>query len=218
MIYLSWAALFEGETDRQYFETLIPRVVEELILIHGTIKSEVPAAPAIPISRGDAKKVARQACAAKEAFQIFFVHADTGGRALEAEMAGRSCEICDEMQRQCAWPLARCVVIAPRKETEAWILADGVAVTSALGYTGLPATAGLPADAIEAEALVDPKAVLSAAVKQIRGRRRPPAVNHVFPAIAQRQSLDALRRSRSFRDFESDLHVALADLRCVTHP
>ena len=32
MTYLSWAAMFEGATDRTYFEVLIPRLMEAVTL------------------------------------------------------------------------------------------------------------------------------------------------------------------------------------------
>lgn len=122
------------------------------------------------------------------------------------------------MRAECEWPPARCIVIAPRKETEAWILADGVAVTSALGYSGLPTSIGLPVTAAAAEQLADPKAALRDAMQIVRGRRRTINVDDLFTAIALRQSLDALRRTNSFTAFEKDLYLALADIGCVPLP
>jgi hypothetical protein len=37
----------------------------------------------------------------------------------------------------------------------------------------------------------------------------------LYPAIAQRQSFNELRRSRSFADFEKRLKVGLADIGCL---
>jgi Domain of unknown function (DUF4276) len=215
MTYLSWAAMFEGSTDRTYFEVLIPRLMEAMTLAHGTRNSTIPLNPVVILPRGASEKVAQVACDQREAFHLVFIHADTGGRNLEAGLARRSCAICNAMTSICDWPAERCIVVAPRKETEAWLLADPQAITSALGYTGLPDTIGLPAHAKAAEALADPKVTLNDAMKQVRGRR---AVNiqQIYPAIAQLQSWDALRRSDSFRKFESDLRVALAHIGCVT--
>ena len=41
------------------------------------------------------------------------------------------------------------------------------------------------------------------------------SVGEVLPAIAQRQSIDALEQSRSFREFEGSLQRALLDLGVV---
>jgi hypothetical protein len=215
MIHLSWASLYEGNTDEAYLDVLIPRLMEEIILRHGIGRSTIPEGPAVLFSRGSVAHVAQQACEARDAFFLCFIHADTGGRNLEAVIEGRSCAYCDEMKALCDLPPVRCIVIAPRKETEAWILADPTTLSSVLGHSGSPHSIGLPADAGAAERLLDPKQVLESAIREVRRGRRLPRVTQVAPVIAQRQSLDALRRSRSFADFEASLRAALVDLGCV---
>jgi hypothetical protein len=215
MTYISWAALYEGGTDQAYFELLIPRVMEEIIMLRRTGHSTIPPAPAVRLRRRAVEKVAQEACTASEAFHIVFIHADTGGRALEADLDERSIRYCEAMRALCNWPPLRCITISPRHETEAWILADPHAVTAALGYLGPPASIGLPGNANEAGRHGDPKAVLEAAVRQVRGRRRSFDVKQIFPAIAQRQSLARLRQARSFAAFEASLQDALADLGCI---
>lgn len=215
MTYVSWAAFYEGATDQAYFELLVPRVMEDIIMRLGTRHSTIPPAPAVRLQRGAIESVAREACSARDAFLLVFVHADTGGRSLEAGLEGRSVRYCEAMNAVCDWPPVRCITISPRHETEAWILADPEAVTAALGYLGSPDSIGLPGDANEAERLGDPKAVLAAAVSKVRGRRRPFDAKQIFPAIAQRQSLDKLRKARSFTAFERSLRAGLADLGCI---
>jgi hypothetical protein len=215
MTYLCWAALYEGATDQAYFELLIPRVMEEIVMRHGTRHSTIPPAPSIRLHRGTIDVVAREACAARDAFHLVFIHADTGGRALEAGLETRSIRYCEAMHEECGYPAVRCITLSPRHETEAWMLADPQAVTGALGYLGSPALIGLPSDASQAERLSDPKAALAAAMSLVRGRRRRADVTQIVPAIAQRQSLNKLRRSRSFSAFEADLLAALADLGSI---
>jgi hypothetical protein len=215
MTYLSWAALYEGASDEAYFEVLIPRVMEDIIVTRGTRHATIPPGPAIRLKRDAVDVVAREACKAKDAFHLVFIHADTGGRGVETALEERSKRYCEAMHAICEWPTVRCITIAPRHETEAWVLADPDAVTAALGYVGVPGSIGLPANAVEAERLVDPKAVLAAAVNQVRRRRRPFSAKQIFPAIAQRQSLARLRVAASFAAFEGGLLAALADLRCV---
>jgi hypothetical protein len=215
MTYVSWAAFYEGTTDEAYFELLIPRVMEDFIMRLGTRHSTIPPAPSVRLQRRGVKKVAEEACKAREAFQLVFIHADTGGRAIEADLEERSVRYCEAMHALCNWPSVRCITISPRHETEAWILADPDAVTAALGYRGSPASIGLPNDASEAERLGDPKAVLAAAVGKVRGRRRSFDAKQIFPAIAQRQSLSNLRKATSFAAFEGSLMAGLADLGCI---
>ncbi len=214
MTYVAWAVCYEGESDAAYYNVLIPRVMEDLV-VAGTKLPTIPADPAVRLRRGSIDQVAAEACAAAEAFFLLFIHADTGGHNVEAGLRHRSASYCEAVQRRCAWPPNRCIVIAPRHETEAWILADPEAVTGSLGYTGTAASIGLPNHAAEVEQLQDPKAILQQAVRQVRGRRRPIDLGRVFPAIAQRQDLARLRQAASFRDFERRVTVALNDLGCL---
>jgi hypothetical protein len=169
----------------------------------------------VTLERKTVEVVAREACAACNAFHIVFIHADTGGRGQEASLEHRSLQYCEAMQKLCCWPPVRYVAISPRHETEAWMLADPIAVTEALGYRGAPHVIGLPADATRAEQLVDPKDVLEAAMTEVRGRRRSPEIRQIIPAIVQRQSFARLRQSRSFTAFEAAVRIALVDLGAI---
>jgi hypothetical protein len=215
MTYLSWAVLYEGDTDAAYLDLLIPRLMDEIVMVHGVRHSTIPTAPAIRLRRAAVDEVAKEACQARDAFYLVFVHADTGGRNQEAGLELRADAYCEAMNALCDWPPVRCITISPRHETEPWILADSRAVTSALGYNGSPDSIGLPLSAVQAERLGDPKAVLSGAVDQVRGRRRHIDVKRIFPAIAQRQSFATLRQTKSFAAFEASLLAALSDLGSI---
>jgi hypothetical protein len=215
MTYVAWAALYEGASDAAYFDVLIPRLMEELV-IAGTRSATIPNLPAIRLKRAGPQEVASEACKNADAFFVVFIHADAGGRGLARGLEQRSTAYCEAMRELCNWPTDRCVVIAPRHETEAWVLADPAAVTEALGYTGTPASVGLPMNAAEAERVADPKAILEQAIVRTRGRRRGAIdVARVFPAIARRQNLTIVRRSESFRVFQDRVRVALNDLGCL---
>lgn len=214
MTYVAWAALYEGESDAAYYNVLIPRLMEDIVL-SGTKLPTIPSMPAIRLKRAGPEEAAKEVCATSDAFFLVFIHADTGGRALTENMTHRSTSYCEEMTKLCEWRMDRCIVIAPSHETEAWILADPLAVTSTLGYAGTAASLSLPANPAAAERLTDPKATLLEAVSQVRGRRRAIDLGQVFPAIAQRQSLAQLRRSKSFERFEQKVRVALYGLGCI---
>lgn len=76
MTYVSWAVLYEGAADRSYFDVLIPRVMEEIVLRRGIRLSTIPSNPAVLLSRDTVEKVAKEACEAKDAFHLCFIHAD----------------------------------------------------------------------------------------------------------------------------------------------
>jgi hypothetical protein len=215
MTYICWGVMYEGDTDAAYFDILIPRVMEDIVIARGVRNSTIPSSSAIRLRRGGVKEVACQACAAREAFHLVFIHADTGGRNLAAGLDERLDAYCRAMKDLCDWPPIRCITVAPSHETEAWVLIDPQAVVSALGYQGSPADIGLPMSAEQVERLTNPKAVLESAVIRVRGRRRPFDAKQIFPAIAQRQSLATLRRAGSYARFEASLLSALADLGCI---
>jgi len=213
-MHLSWAVLYEGDTDAAYFNGLIPRLMEALALAGARLPT-IPTEPAIRLRRAGPAEVAAEACGARDAFWLVFIHADTGGRALARDIAHRSTAYCDAMRELCGWQTDRCIVVTPNHETEAWVLADPEAVTSLLGYSGDPAALGLPANAAAAERLRDPKATLERAVSHVRGRRRTPQLSQIYPAVAQRQRLDTLRASASFRAFEDKVRQAMLGLGCL---
>lgn len=217
MTYLSWAAYYEGSSDKDYFDVLLPRVMEELTRTEGTRPVTIPPTPAMHLGRSgrDVEAVAQEACENEEAFHILFIHADHGGRGLEAGLDSRGAAYCRAMHKLCGREPARCVIVSPRHEMEAWALSDPEAVTEALGYKKPPSNLGLPSNAAEAERLTDPKAVLDAAVRLVQGRRSRRGGTSLLPAIAQRQSISVLRGMQSFKLFESGLRTCLSSLGCL---
>lgn len=215
MTYVSWGVVYEGPTDQAYFDVLIPRLMEELIAEGPLRNSVVPASPAVRLPRGTVEDVARRICKESDAYHLVFIHADTGGRGLELAARALGDAYRQALSVECGWPTERCVVISPRHETEAWLLADPQAVADVLGYRGALGDIGLPADAREAERIVDPKALLRDVSDRIRGRRRPMNSSLMFPAIAQRQDISMLRRSQSFCGYEAQVRGALQSLGCI---
>lgn len=212
-MYLAYALFCEGSSDFDYLEVLIPRLVDELVRVGGVRPVDAPSTPAFRLGQSgrSVDSVAEEACEKKDAVLLVFIHADTGGSGQAATLESRSDAYCRKMREVCGLPPSRCVLIRPRHETEAWALADPTAVLNALGFTGPPERLGLPATAREAERMADPKGQLRAALRQLRGRRRRDEAA-LLPAIAQRQSVEALRGARSFVDFERRLTTALEDL------
>lgn len=214
MRYISWAVLYEGPSDALYLDVLLPRTIRELISTEGVALVEIPDAPAVRLGRSGrgVHSVAVEACGARDAFDIVFIHADTGGRHVEQGLSNRSLAYCEAMTDCCDWPGERCVTVSPRHETEAWLLADDAAVAGALGFRGKSGSIGLPPDARTADQLGDPKQVLREAIAAVAGRRRSQRIDLLFPAIAQRQDLSRLRQSPSFQAFEERLRACLRTL------
>ncbi len=191
--------------------------MEEITLAEATQQVTIATTPVVQLGRNgrDVAQVAPEICANKDQIHICFIHADTGGRGSSRRLAGRSSAYCEAMQQLCARDPSRCIILAPRHETEAWVLADPNAVIAALNYSGTAKSIDLPANGAAAEALTDPKAVLDAATNKVFNRRRHPAGSQLFTAIAQTQTLVALRQCASFQSFEKNLRRALTSLGCL---
>jgi hypothetical protein len=54
--YVSWGVMYEGPSDRVYFDVLIPRLMEEIVLSCGTRSSTIPDFPAVVLTRGTVEK------------------------------------------------------------------------------------------------------------------------------------------------------------------
>ena len=93
MIYLSCVAYYEGSSDRAYFATLIPRVSDDMVLRHGGT-AMVPDTPAFEIKSREFDGAAAEVCKNRDAFELLFVHADTGGRGVERSLPDRSASLC----------------------------------------------------------------------------------------------------------------------------
>lgn len=213
MTYISWAALYEGAHDSEYFNILIPKLMEEIVIEERVRDADIPLDPVAIFGRNgrEIDSVTREICENKNSIHIVFIHADTGGRGLEENIKSRSQVYVDRAKELCGFNEDRCVLLLPRHETEAWALSDPAALASALGYRGNMATLGAPASAAQAEANPDPKQTLVSIVESAqRGRRAD--IRRILPSIAQYQSIEALRGSRSFRDFDMRLRLALKSL------
>ena len=212
-MYLAYALFCEGPSDFAYFEVLIPRLIDSIVSDLGIRSVDRPDTPTIRLGQPNraVEAVAMEACRAKDAIHLAFIHADTGGRNQEGAVDARSAAYCRKMHEICEFPQPRCVLIRPRHEMEAWALADPNAVLEALGHRGPAAGLGLPGNPREAERYQNPKSCLDSALRQVTDNPRRQA-RALLPAIAQRQSIAALRQSPSFCDFESRLKTALQDL------
>ena len=217
-MYLAYGVFYEGSSDAQYFDVLIPRILEDLISKHAARTVDFPATPTVRLGAGGrtVERVAREMCAARESVDLVFVHADTGGRNVEAGIGTRSDAYCACARDACGFPSDCCICIRVRHETEAWALGDPQAVSDALGFSG---ELDIPSGAAAAEKLLDPKAVLRDAVRAARGRRfRQTDIASLLPIIAQKQDIDRLLASTSFSDFYEDTASALASLHAITRP
>lgn len=207
-MFVTWASVYEGSTDASYFDVLLPRVLNDILLQNGARPVDVADFPAVRLgARGrEIAKIASEICENQEAFALLFIHADTGGReqektALERAQAyvNAANELCGFLVQENTQP------ILPKKEMEAWALTDGDAICDALGFTGDRSILNLPAQPAQAENVPDPKAAMLHILRSVKRRVRPSDPARLLASIAQAQSLERLRLCPSFADFENGL-------------
>lgn len=206
-MYCAWGTYYEGGTDEDYFNVLLPRILEDVVCrLAKTLPVMIGDFPSVRAGSTDRSRaaVAHEICQGSESFDIFFVHADVGGRGVATTLRERCEAFIEAAYELCGFDRGKAVPLCPRHETEAWAISDAAAVCEALGYRGAPASLQLPDSPQAAERLTDPKAVLDAAIALAsNGRRR--ASSRILPAIAQRQRLSQLRLMPSFQTFEGGL-------------
>lgn len=207
-MYLSWSAYYEGASDAQYFNVIIPRLLDEIIRNSGKRPCDVGEYPALELGIGNRSfdDVAAQICERKNEFHIIFVHADLGGRGQAANIAHRREQLIQKASEICGFDPRTAVMLSPEKEVEAWALADLPAVRRALGVNTISPDL-LPNTPTAAERLTDPKASLDAIVRSVTSRRS--SARNILVRIAQEQRIDELRRASSFQAFETSLRNAL---------
>jgi hypothetical protein len=217
MTYICWTALYEGVTDKQYFDVLIPRFIEEILRRDGIRNSTIPLQPVFYLGDEgrDIETVSARACAHVDTFNLVFIHADTGGRNLEAQVERRGAAYCQRMNALCNLRVDRCIPVVPKHEMEAWAICDRQAVANALGYSGPLSALELPSTPAAAQRHADPKAALTQAITLFHRRRRNPDHSLLLTRIAQDQSFELLRRMTSFQEFEVCVRTALRSLGCI---
>lgn len=212
MSQLSWAVSYEGSTDARYLDVLIRRVIEAHCL-RVNVSVEVSTTP-LRFARRSPEHIIQEATRLRDAFDVLFVHADAGGREQRKTLSERCLVICRELAEQSILPTERCVPVIPRREMEAWAIADQGAVAKALGYNGRLEALGLPTPPKTAESINDPKDTLRRAQRTVVNQRR--RLPDRLALIAEYQSLSVLRRVPSFKSFDDATAMALSHAGILT--
>ncbi len=213
MSYLSWSIFVEGSSDADYLAVLSPRLMGELVLTCDGPSATIPEAPVevFGLTERRLDVASDLICGSIEAFHIIFVHGDTGSPAQQRTLQARTCRLCELVTEKCNFMPERCVVVAPKRETEAWCLADKKAIRSSLGLS-LGFDLSFVPEGATLEGVGDPKQITAAIQAGFaQGRRRSPA-RFPYTVVAQRQRTEQLRRLASFRSFETSLKAALRTL------
>jgi hypothetical protein len=199
-----WA---EGPSDGPFLRPVLRRTVIEIasrskrtVDIADEFISLPDKAPDLPRHERIGGAVAQRA----GEISILFIHTDgqSDPETARARLVQPAIERIGTLPRS-----PRCVAVVPRRETEAWMLADPAALASALGINPdrLPDIPALS----EIERTSDPKRRLAAARAGIR-RRRTPELD--LRQIGETVDLALLRRLPAFQSLHLELLAAMRGL------
>jgi hypothetical protein len=169
MRYLQCGFVGEGRTDYAFFKPLVGRVVEDLVL-RGT-DEEVQIADILEVRPGDRmsnapNEVVHELTTRSEYLDVVFYHADAAGD-VEGAYSSRVKIV------QAGVPSSMHVVgVIPKRETEAWVLADPACVAAALGLQETALQVGTSHRPDRVEAVPDPKREFRELVSSARPKRR----------------------------------------------
>ncbi|MET8256950.1 DUF4276 family protein [Micromonospora sp. NPDC005205] len=204
MRYLTSALVSEGVTDDQFLPRLLARALTEICLTEFEDAVEVADIQPLrdrkgPCSIADVIGLVEQNPAS---FSLIFFHHDQGANAerTAAEWLRPLREAWGERAEQL-------VAVVPVRETEAWLLADGDALRSALGVRWTDAEMGLPAQPRLVERVADPKSALNS----VMGRVSRSTTDH-YGQLGELVSLARLQGVPAYQQWWSDTCDALVRL------
>jgi hypothetical protein len=219
--YLGLALFAEGPRDHRFLVRLLGRVAEEICAREATMTIEIGNVLELESPPDlEADRATRITEAAREAFpawNVLFIHSDSGGNAERArEQQVDPARIRVEQEFNTA--LHRCVAVVPIRETEAWALADGDALRDAFGTSLDNIVLGIPTRPRDVEHVLDPKKALENAFRTAQGgrrsRRHKPGAPYL-ERIADSVRLDVLAQLPAFSTFRQEFTTALQDLNYV---
>jgi hypothetical protein len=205
MRYLTSALVSEGSSDDQFLPRLLGRALTELC--NTEFEDAVDVADVQPIrdrrgpsSVADVIELVEQH---RASFSVIFFHRDQGANADRV-----ATEWIQPLREMWGGRAEQLVALVPVRETEAWLLADGDALRSALGVPNWSdASMGLPAQPAQVERLPDPKRVLSDVMQRVSRSR----TDH-FTQLGELVSLDRLRAVPAYRRWWTETREALVRL------
>ncbi|OQA43490.1 MAG: hypothetical protein BWY52_01868 [Chloroflexi bacterium ADurb.Bin325] len=216
MTVLVLALYAEGHTDESFLPVVIQRTAEEILARHGRTVVDVlePINLNHGIDRQFETREERMIEAARRAsgYHALIVHADadypTQVRALnERYLPGE--ERVRELREIGESLCGNLIPIIPIQMTEAWMLADPIALCNVIGVQALPQALGIPVHPHQVESDTNPKRtlheVLERALTQRPRRRRRVNLSSIYEPLARQIDLARLAGVPAYARFLSDL-------------
>ncbi|MYV99683.1 DUF4276 family protein [Streptomyces sp. SID3343] len=189
----------EDDSDCLFPEQLIIRQVDALLMAAGgdlpALVRRVVRSP-VPITAATGRVQAEAAEAAVRC-HVFFVHSDWNERDKARSLA-------EHVRQKTGSTGKAAVVLVPRKETEAWMIADASAFRRISGAE----LSHLPAGPKQAEKVADPKKTLKAVMAKVRHN----SPEDYFDVLARDVDLAKLAQLPAYDTWVSTTRLALKEL------
>ncbi|MEU1585369.1 DUF4276 family protein [Micromonospora sp. NPDC005710] len=204
MRYLTSALVSEGVTDDQFLPRLLARALTEICLTEFEDAVDVADVQPLRDRRGpcsipDVIGLVEQNPAS---FSLIFFHHDQG-----ANRERTAAEWLRPLRELWGERAEKLVAVVPVRETEAWLLADGDALRSALGVRWTDAEMGLPAQPRMVERIADPKSTLNSVMDRVSRS----TTDH-YGQLGELVSLARLQEVPAYQQWWSDTCDALVRL------
>lgn len=204
---VSCVLIREGPTDDWFLPILLRRALETMVIENFPSCREVQEIRSLPRAGNQhPDSVLKALDAERGTFDVVLYHHDGAPPAKSEETISRMTQ---------AWASAKSpepmVTVVPMKETEAWILADRVAVARVLCVRKF--TTIIPAGPA-AEGCPDPKATLAALLKNDAGMNpsKTGVLRNFYVTMAEAADIAVLKKVPSFQQWWADMIKALEGL------
>lgn len=200
----------EGPTDFDFLKPLVARLLEELLLQEAEEDCEVGAPLDVkPNDRaGNAPAAVVHEVMKNFSFvDVLFYHTDAGN-SLARAYSERVARVSAGLQQE-GW-VGEVVGVVPKREMEAWAVADAERLCAVLGVARTKVGVPLDFRPTSVESISYPKTALNDFVEDVRDRARGVASGQsLYAALSQRLSLEVLLLVPQVRKLRDDLREAL---------
>ncbi|MEU8198602.1 DUF4276 family protein [Microbispora amethystogenes] len=204
---LSCVLIREGPSDDWFLPILLRRALEELVIEAFPACREVQEVRSLPKAGNQSPEPVLAALERERGtFDVVLYHHDGAPPAKSGPVL--------ERMRQ-TWKASDftepLVAVVPMRETEAWLLADSVALVRALSVRTLGRA---PVSGPEVESCPDPKAVVETLLRDEAGinPRKSGVLRNFYVSVAETAGIGELRKVPAFRQWWDDMIEALEGL------
>lgn len=226
MTTLVSALYAEGRTDERFLPTVLQRTIVDILAQRARQVVDVWEPIALEPDQQASRDESILAVARKVAgYHLLFVHADADGRTRDRAFSERiqpGLSLIRAVQTTGEAVCRDLVPVIPVQKVEAWLLADSEALRATIGITESSGQLHIPQRPAEIEGAAHPKELLGEIIRQVHAqrprRRRQFDIGELYRPLADRISLEMLRRLPAYRQLVEDLTTALISTGFIDVP